>query len=151
MRCEVSTDSDFWKDADVIHVYTRAQAILDGFVIPTTDLVPDEPRFHFEAGWKVKVDVTPGLAAIVIPTEREADECHQDVKGRLWDVLIMARLFGSRAGGDREVRFPCIFWLIGRPEYGRKRQRQLTLKVRIGPGDDAEPVALIGLASDDLS
>jgi uncharacterized protein DUF6573 len=145
----------FWDDAEVIHRYTREQAIADGVIVPVEQLVPDEPDFASQAGWKIPVALTPALAAIVRPTERERDECMQDMKGRLWDVLYMGFVYVRKQMRYRpdvqELVFPTIFWLVGREEYGEKRQRTLHLKARVGAGDEGEPTLLIGLRGEDLS
>ena len=135
--------------ADIISAYTRLDAIRDGFLVPTADLVPDEPNFAREAGWKVPVCLSSALAAIAIPTEWE-EARYQDVKGRLWDILSMARMYGKGArqhGMTTEWFFPCIF-VLG-PADARKLRRAgratLHLKAVIGPDDDMSPVLTISL------
>jgi hypothetical protein len=135
--------------ADIISVYTRGDAIRDGVLVPVLDLVPDEPDFARQAGWAIPVALTTAVASIVIPTEREARDYHQDAKGRLWDLLSMAAMYGARRDADGVV-FPCIFWLAGpdRVSSGlveRAQQKTLRLKAVVGPGDDGSPVATIML------
>lgn len=139
--------------ADVVSVYTRGDAIRDGVLVPTLDLVPDEPDFAREAGWAVPVALTAAVANIVIPTEREARDYHQDVKGRLWDLLHMAAMYGARRDAS-EVVFPCIFWLAGPDRVAaglveRAQQKRLRFKTTIGPGDEGDPVATIMLPEED--
>lgn len=132
--------------AEIISSYTRTDAIRDGALVPMADLVPDEPDFARHAGFLCDVCLTSSVAAIVRPTERESGECLQDVKGRLWDVLNMARMYGRGIASRESWEFPCIFWLAG-PERAAwtkaKRQKTLALKVVLGIGDDGEPVATI--------
>lgn len=144
----------FWDDAEVISVYTRAQAILDGTLVPVVDLTPDEPDFAAQAGFRCHVALTSSLADVVIPSDREIDR-YQDVKGRLWDLLNMARMYRrgiTDEGGD--WLFPCIFWISGRDDWrdraGRRVTAQKTLHLRasLHGGDDGQPVVTIGFPSD---
>ena len=132
---------NFWSDADVISTYTRAQAIEDGMLVPTTDLVPDEPNFAVQAGFKVPVALSAELAALVIPNEREQRELWQSIKGRLWDVLSMARMYGRRQSGDT-VYFPCILRTLGRKDRDGRRSTY-HLKAVISGGDQGEPVMTV--------
>jgi hypothetical protein len=137
--------------ADIVYAYTRDDAIADGTLVPTIDLVPDELDFAQQAGFALPVALTSALAAVVIPSPREADERGQDVKGRLWDVLSMARMYRPRPIPDDGATwiFPCIFQLAG-PERGaytkRACSKTLRLKCVLGPGDDGAPVATLMLA-----
>jgi len=147
--------NDFWADAEVISVYTRAQAILDGVLVPALDLTPDEPNFAREAGFNCHVALTATVAAIVRPTDREASECLQDVKGRLWDLLNMGRMYRPqrvRDGDGGTWLFPCIFWLAG-PERERwtkrKASKTMRIKAALHAGDDGEVVATFMLPEED--
>jgi hypothetical protein len=135
--------------ADIISVYTRTDAIRDGVLIPVTDLTPDEPDFARQAGFVVPVCLTTAVANLIIPTEREARDAGQDVKGRLWDVLSMARLHARRTAAN-ETTFPCIFWLAGTDrDVKRAGQKTLQLKAVIGPDDDGSPCLTIMLRTED--
>ena len=133
-------------DWDVIHTYSRKQAIEDGVLVPVEGLVPDEPNFTREAGWKVPVALTAALAGLVIPTEPE-QAMGQSIKGRLWDVLNMARLYGRGRRGDTAY-FPCIFLCHDRDNY-RNGQHTFNLKAVIGPGDDLGPVMTVMFREED--
>src|SRR5438105_447681 len=104
--------SDDW---DVIHTYTRKQAIDDGVLVPVEDLVPDEPEFARQAGWKVPVAMTATLAGLVVPNGHETGQ-GQSIKGRLWDLLNMARMYSRSQRGDTAY-FPCIFATSHRANY----------------------------------
>jgi hypothetical protein len=129
-----------------ISSYSRAQAIEDGVLVPTTDLVLDEPDFAKQAGWKVPVALTSALADLVMPNALEKQR-GQSIKGRLWDVLLMARTYGRSQGGDT-VYFPCLFLLTGRPTH-RGGSKKFRLKAVIGPGDDLEPVMTVMFENED--
>lgn len=140
-----------------ISSYSRAQAIADGVLVPVTDLVPDEPNFAADAGFKVPVVLTSAVAELVKPTEEEAREWAQDVKGRLWDVLMMATWAvraSKRPSGNGELLYDILFRLVGRtgqfaPKDGKFELREMKLKLLVHPGDEGEPVATIMLPEED--
>lgn len=138
--------------ADIIAVYTRADALADGTLVPVVDLVPDEPDFAEQAGFRCHVALTDAVAGLVIPTARERDECLQDVKGRLWDVLNMARMYKRGVTEDGGTwLFPCIFWLAGpeRAAFTRaKRSKEIALKCVLAAGDQGEPTVTIMLRNE---
>lgn len=122
---------DFWADAEVISTYTRAQAIEDGVLIDVSELAR-------EAGLKWPMAITASVWATVndIPLKLQGI---QDVNGRLWDVVWMAR-WAAGQGGEK------IHYMLrmDRNENGR-RVKNLRLKMVSGPGDDWEPVITIML------
>ena len=131
-----------FSDADIISVYTRAQAIEDGELV-------DVSTTAVEAGFRVPVALTRAAwADCVAWTEvDEARKCAcQDEAGRLWDVLWMARQAAGRARGSDPVSYE--LWRV--PREGRGvRARRTTLVLHIGPGDDAEPVMTIMVPGED--
>lgn len=136
--------SDKW---ELIHVYTRAQAIADGVLETTTDLVPDEDLAR-QAGWKYPVALTAAVAGLVRPTEAEA-RLGQDLKGRLWDLLWMGCLAVRRSAGDGDtVRYELLMWMV---RAGHPPNTQCTVRVKavVGPGDEGEPVVTILLPEED--
>jgi hypothetical protein len=69
-------------DADLIHRYSRADALCDGVLIDASRAAR-EAGFHYPvaltaAAWAKCVAVSPGVVC-------------QDDAGRLWDVLTMLR------------------------------------------------------------
>jgi hypothetical protein len=126
----------------VISVYTRAQALADGVLI-------DAGPMAREAGFRWPVAVTAAAwEDCVAWTESDSDrQTHQDQSGRLWDVLFMAA-YAARANAEAgsELRFE----LYRVPRDGRSTQAALTtLKLAVGPGDEAEPVITILLPQED--
>jgi hypothetical protein len=81
-------------------------------------------------------------------SESDSDrQTHQDQSGRLWDVLFMAA-YAARANAEAgsELRFE----LYRVPRDGHSTEAELaTLKLIVGPGDNAEPVMTILLPNDD--
>jgi hypothetical protein len=146
------------EQAEVIHAYSRAQAIEDGFLVAAE--FEDESDFARQAGWSVPVALTAAVYAIVEPTEEEV-AYGQDLKGRLWDLLSMGALHARAAAQRRSdiAHFPTIFYLKGRGDGDRaagvacadlsERHRTLRFKAVIGPGDDGAAVVTIMLPEED--
>jgi hypothetical protein len=112
---------------EVIHTYSRKQAIEDGILIDVTEMAE-------EAGFRYPVAVTRTLWEAHIKTE--GTERSGDTNGRLWDTLWMlrVRLADPSVQGSAETRYEVL--------YGRKR---VQLKAVCGPGDNYEPVITIML------
>ncbi len=125
----------FTKD-DVIHAYTRAQAVADGVLIDVSETAR-------EAGFRYPVALTRAVwdEHVVVPPLVEG----QDEAGRLWDVLTMLR-FAIRAGnGGSELRFR----LHVRNDNREGEPPMVELKAVCGPGDDMEPCITVMLPSEE--
>jgi hypothetical protein len=72
-----------WRDTDVIHVYTRAQALTNGALIDLSPLAA-------EAGFRYPVAVTAAVWQILEPSADLA-RLGQSATGRAWDVLQVLR------------------------------------------------------------
>ncbi|MCX5066712.1 hypothetical protein OOJ91_12560 [Micromonospora lupini] len=133
---------DFWVDAEIIHAYTRAQALADGALV-------DAGPVAREAGFRIPLALTQAAWADCVAwtdADSERKGTVQDEKGRLWDVLTMAMLAARRAGDRQRVPFE----LVRVPVAGRGvRPRLTTLAMVIGPGDEGEPVITIMLPEED--
>ena len=129
-----------FEDADLIHRYTRAQALEDEVLVDVTETAR-------EAGFRVPVALTQTVWADCMHWREEdsARVVHQDESGRLWDVLWMARIAARAArGGDRTS-----FKLHRVPRDGETGEPMpVALLLDIGPGDEGEPVITIGFAED---
>ena len=123
--------TDIWTDANIIHTYTRAQALEDGALIDVTETAR-------EAGFRVSVAVTAALWADIeaIPPSKRGI---QDVAGRLWDVLWMARLAVRRGGSETTYR---MILHIGRTSAYH-------VKMISGPGDQGEHVLTLMRSGED--
>jgi hypothetical protein len=106
------------EEEEIISVYTRDQAIEDGFLVDVSVLAR-------EAGYKWPVAVTRRVwDEIVTPTPHDAQR-GQSEKGRLWDVLWMARLAAKANKGDRDsVLFQVIVLC-------NQKHRKVTLKLAL--------------------
>lgn len=121
--------SPVFKDADLMHAYTRAQALADGVLVDVSTLAR-------EAGFKVPVALTAAVWADCVAWPKE--DPRQDEPGRLWDVLTMARLEARRHGNLQVVPFRVL-----RVPRGGTQPALTQLTLHIGPGDAAEPVITI--------
>ena len=119
-------------DAEVIHTYSREDAIKDGVLVDVTPIAE-------EAGFKVPVALTDSVWARIEPSERDA-QFGQSIEGRLWDLLMVLRARANPAADT--VVFDVIV-----AEGGE--QHTLHLKSVIGPGDNAEPVLTIMFEHED--
>ena len=132
---DTTTTTPVWTEDDLISVYTRGQAIADGDLVDVSGTAREAgfvyPVALTRAVWATIEDVPPALQGI------------QDVRGRLWDVLWMARLAARRGGAQTIYRL-----ILDRNENGR-RLRYIDLKMVYGPGDEAEPVITIMFPNED--
>lgn len=121
--------SDEW---EIIHTYSRADAIRDGVLVDVTSTAS-------EAGFKIPVAMTAAAYEDCVRWDA-SDPRAQDEEGRLWDVLTMARLAARDAGEVRRV----IFELLRIDRHGSKETpTRARLALEIGPGDSFEPVITI--------
>jgi len=130
---------------EVIHSYTRAQAIDDGVLVDVSEMAR-------EAGFKFPVAVTQQLyAEVITPDPRSAEE-GQSIEGRLWDALHMLHMAIKGVlptktiqgpGPGQTTLYQCYFIM-------KRRQRKLlTLKAVCGPSDNMEPtITLMGQHED---
>jgi hypothetical protein len=115
-------------DADLIHAYSRAQALEDGQLVDVTDNAR-------QVGIKVPVAVTAavfGLCIEVPPSRRRLE----DVGGRTHDIVWLLRCAIRRSGGGRRVDFVVSC-------STRAGRRNVRLKALCGPGDAGEPVITV--------
>jgi hypothetical protein len=126
-----------FENADLIHAYTRADALRDGVLI-------DVSATAREAGFKYPVALTAAAWAkcVAVPL---GVAC-QDEAGRLWDVLTMLRFAIRRSnGGAREVGFAVHVHRDNR----RRTPPLVRLKATCGPGAEGEPVLTVMLPTED--
>ena len=85
---------------EVIFSYTRAQAIADRVLVDVTPTA-------LEAGFRFPVAATAALMAAVETIPQQYS--HEDIEGRLWDLLWMASLAARRAKpGCSRIAFEVI-------------------------------------------
>ena len=126
----------------VLSVYTRAQAIEDGFLIDVSDTAR-------EAGFTIPVAVTRTVwdRLIALP---EGYLGFQDERGRLWDVLWMARYYALRASNSGRVRMSVLVRDIRKDlrDSNRAPRKHFAI-VAIGADDGGGPAITIMFAEDD--
>ena len=125
-----------FEDADLIHSYSRADALRDGVLIDVSTVAREAgiryPVALTRAVWERCVAVPPGVAC-------------QDERGRLWDLLTMLHFAIRRQGGGRVV-----FYRVHVRNDNRERTPPLVpLKAVCGPGDRGEPVLTVLLPDED--
>jgi hypothetical protein len=120
---------------DLIHSYTRAQAIEDGFLVDVSTTAK-------EAGLRFPVALTRTVWGqyVEVPDGVEG----QDEAGRLWDILWMLAVAIKRS---KEPGDTMQFQLYVRND--NRRPRLVTLKAVCGPNDDASPCITVMLPEED--
>lgn len=132
-------DNEFWSEADIIHTYTRKDAIEDGTLIQVDTKISKEAGLKWPVAihrsvWEKYVDWTKD------DTQRQT---YQDLEGRLWDVLYMLRCaIGYAKENSNRLRFE--LYVIPRGTKSKAKKPRLTcLWALFHPGNDAEPVITI--------
>ena len=118
---------------EVIFAYTRKQAIEDGVLVDVSETAR-------EAGFKWPFAMTAEVWSLIeqIPPKFN----HEDVQGRLWDVLMMARHAIAKAKpGEDQIFYEVILH--------QSDANRLRLKLHCGPGDTAEAVLTLMLPDQD--
>jgi len=121
---------------EVIHSYSRADAIRDGVLV-------DASAIAREAGFKYGVALTRAVweQCISIPS----GVIGQDEAGRLWDVLHMLAA-SIRRGADGST-VPFVVHVRNSNHGGMPPA--VPLYAVCGPGDDGEPVITVMLPGED--
>jgi hypothetical protein len=125
-----------FEQADIIHAYSRADAIADGVLIDVSPVAKEAgitfPVALTAASWAKCVAVPPGVLC-------------QDESGRLWDVLWLLRIAirGSAAGAG------LLFGVHVRNDNRDRTPPLVRLKAVCGPGDQGEPVITVMLPGED--
>ena len=130
------SDAEPFEGFDLIHSYSRQQAIEDGVLVDATATAR-------EAGFRYPVALTATVFGAYV--EVPPGVSGQDAAGRLWDLLWMLRhaIRGDSDGG------PVILFQVLVRNNEASPPRLVTLKSVCGPGDDAEPVITIMLPHED--
>ena len=131
-----------FEDAEIIHRYTRADAIADGVLVDADSI---EDGICASAGFRVPVAFTRATWADTVEwnedTETGKRTCTgQSETGRLWDVLTMARVAARNSGHASRVDFQVLRIA---PVGENPRATLADLVLHIGPGDGGEPVITI--------
>jgi hypothetical protein len=122
-------------EKDLIHIYTRAQAIEDGVLVDVTKTAQ-------EAGIKYPVAITRAVWCQYVEVPRGVEG--QDEAGRLWDVLSMLA-FAIRRSSEPGANLHYQLHV----KTGKGRPKLVTLKAVCGPGDDASPCITVMTPDED--
>ncbi len=124
-------------DNNVIHVYSRADAIADGTLV-------DVSEHAAEVGFRYPVALTRAVWEDCVAWDKAdtAKQTYQDEEGRLHDVLWMSAL---RARAAKTTSESTVFFTVYRvPRNGRSRKPvEVQLKSVVSGGDSGEPVITI--------
>ena len=125
-----------FEEADLIHRYSRADALRDGTLIDVSSTAREAgirwPVALTRAAWGRCVTVPPGVAC-------------QDEAARLWDVAWMLACALRRGGSGPEVRYGVHV----RNDNRDRTPPLVRLKALCGPGDGGEPVITVMLPQED--
>lgn len=116
-----------FSEDDLMHAYTRAQAIEDGFLVDVTEVAR-------EAGIKFPVALTHSVWCQYVEVPEGVEG--QDERGRLWDVLWML-VFAIRTWNAKEPGDALLYKLHVRND--NRKAELVTLKAVCGPADDGSP------------
>ena len=114
---------------EVVYSYTRKQAIDDGQQVKVPEATSSEAGFR----WPVYITREVWENFVEVPAGVEA----QDVSGRLWDILWMARLAARQPGPEGPRQFT-----VHVRNNNRKPQPR-TLYIECGPVDIDDPAPCI--------
>jgi hypothetical protein len=134
----MSGNSSFWDDADLISVYTRAQAIEDGVLVDATisDLA-EVSRQHY----KYPIAMTSEVFTIMQRSVKNRRYCN-DYRGVWHDILWMSKRNVISRPDPTTVLFTVKI-------TGAGRRQLYTFKMVCGPGDDSSPVLTLMLPEQD--
>ena len=134
--------SGFWDDAELIHSYTRRQAIADGVLV---DMEQDElGQLRREAGVKWPIAMTATAFSQYVELTPAAVKAGNDMKGRWWDILTMwkhAVKTSKHDGTELNFQFLCV--------VDRQQPSLVRLKSVAGPDDDGKPCLTFMLPEED--
>lgn len=122
---------------EVIHTYTRADALRDGTLVDVTEAAR-------EAGFRFPVAVTRAVWEGCVAwsdADNARKDAAQDETGRLWDVVTALHAAIRRARDDH-ARMDVPLYRVPRDGYAIRPQRTRLIAV-CGPGDDAAPVITV--------
>jgi hypothetical protein len=122
---------------DIIHKYTRAQAIEEGVLEDVTEMAK-------EAGIKIPVALTKAVQeGYVVPDDRSR-LWGQSEAGRLWDVLSVLTCYARSAKPGTDTIFFTVTFIMK-----ERQRRNIRLKAVLGGGDEGGPVITIMLPEED--
>lgn len=123
---------------EVVHTYSRAQAIADGW------LVEADPELTERLDYLVPIVYTRAVYEDCVAWAAD-DGPLQDQEGREWDLLFALRMWAMSAPDADWITLP----LMRIPKGSRDaRVEQVQLLASFGPGDSEEPVLTVMFPSE---
>ena len=126
--------------APVVYRYTRADGIADGSLVDVSETAR-------EAGLRLPTALTRAVWSDCVEwTDEDRAKSRsiggQDERGRLWDVLWMAKV-NLAMRKTKPITEPLVYEVRRLPRPGRGRRQRVQLKLTITGGDNGEPVITI--------
>ena len=149
---ELQADQPF---GPILFSYTRAQAIEDGVLV---DLTSDgeTKALVSDAGFTIPMAMTTTafMETVLAGTTETPDgefifPTGQSLKGRLWDVLMVARTAIRRAARPEPSNTDRAYFKVRVDANGDGKHKTVSLWVHVGPGDAGEAVLTIMLDGED--
>ena len=130
----MSMPKNFFNDWNVIHFYSRAEAIADGVLHDVTDVAQQH-------GFKIPVAITDTIWHRWIEASPEQKEYGQSTEARLRDVLtvLLFTIHAMRKKKQSRITFAVRFLM----DAANEKYDDAILTADIGPGDEGEPVLTI--------
>jgi hypothetical protein len=129
-------------EADIIHMYTRAQAIADRVLVDCSHGWLGEMAQQVGVRYPIAMTATAFTTLVQLTTAARA--AGNDERGRWWDVLWMYRLaIRGLPPGRTEVRFD-VLCIIDERDPTR-----CTVKAVCGPDDQGSPCLTLMLPEED--
>lgn len=138
--------SHLFEDAEIIHMYTREQAIEDGVLV-------DLPiQTCVEAGIKIPVAVTRSVFEDYIRWDDKDSnrQTYQDEEGRLWDIVMMLANAMRMTAHANKTELLFALYVVPRGEKSRaKKARKTILKAAMTMTDTGRPaITVVNLNED---
>ncbi len=119
---------------EVIHAYTRAQALEDGVLVDVSQFPVTREHYKFPVAF------TTAVWAIVDKAHKNTNTV-SSYEGILHDMFMMSKMCFKEL--DESTR---LFQVL---ISGAGRQKKFMFKIVVGPGDHGEPVITVMLADED--
>lgn len=124
-----------FENAHIIHSYTRADALEDGFLVDVSPMART-------MGFVIPIAMTSTAYQATV----EVDDI-DTLNARLRDVLTMAH-FAAKGAGENQDQVP--FKVAATPQGNAELPAKThNLTLHIGPGDNHEPVLTIMMEGED--
>lgn len=125
-----------YRDFEIIHTYSQAEAIADGVLVDLSANFPDEAKIY-----KYPIACTSAVWDLIERATANKNH-HQTAAGIVWDILYMSIKAVARRISDSEHLFVVLI-------VGAGRQTNYTLKAICGPSDDLTPCITILMEFED--